>query len=60
MSKDPKEYNWGIECRKCGSRYHRTLYTRPQAGGKIVRRRICRHCGHEFTTYEVLPGSVKG
>ena len=50
MSKEVKEYNWGIECRKCGCRYHR--YTRPQAGSKIARRRICRHCGHEFTTFQ--------
>jgi len=59
MSKDAKEYDWGIACRRCGCRHHRTLYTRPQAGGKIARCRACRHCGHEFTTYEVLPGSVK-
>ena len=49
------KYEWGIECRKCGCRHHCTLYTRPQAGDRIARRRQCRNCGYEFTTYETLP-----
>ena len=58
MSTEAKKYAWGIRCRKCGCRHHATAYTRPRAGGKIARRRVCRHCGYGFTTYEVLPGSV--
>ena len=59
MSKDAERYGWGIQCRKCGGREHRTLYTRARAKGKIARRRECQFCGYRFTTYEVLPGEVK-
>ena len=41
----------GLECRKCGCRHFRVLYTRP-AVGKLVRRRECRHCGTRVTTWE--------
>ena len=42
----------GIVCRSCGSRYFRVVYTRPKLGGKIMRRRECRHCGKRITTWE--------
>jgi transcriptional regulator NrdR family protein len=48
----------GLECRRCGCQHLAVLYTRRRSGGKIMRRRQCRHCGTRMTTYEVLPGRV--
>ena len=42
----------GFECISCGCRDFRVLYTRPVWGGRILRRRECRHCGRRITTYE--------
>ena len=42
----------GIECRKCGCRHFYVIYTRRGSGGKLIRRRECRHCGKRFTTWE--------
>jgi len=42
----------GLECRACGCRHFRVLYTRAAWGGRILRRRGCRHCGRRITTYE--------
>jgi len=42
----------GLECRGCGCRHFETIYTRPWAPGKIIRRRECRHCGTRMTTVE--------
>jgi transcriptional regulator NrdR family protein len=42
----------GLRCRRCGHGRFRVLYTRPRPGGKLVRRRECRHCGERFTTWE--------
>jgi len=42
----------GIECPRCGCRHLRVVYTRPALGGRIIRRRECRHCGRRITTYE--------
>ncbi|MCG3178324.1 MAG: hypothetical protein BIFFINMI_00651 [Phycisphaerae bacterium] len=42
----------GIECRKCGCRHFRVLYTRNAWGGRIMRRRECRNCGKRMTTWE--------
>jgi len=50
----------GVECRRCGCKHLLVVYTRPRSGGKIMRRRQCRHCGTRMTTYEVLPGRVGG
>ena len=49
-SADPGEK--GLECRRCGCRYFRVLYTRAAMGRRIFRRRECRHCGRRTTTYE--------
>lgn len=43
--------NVGIECRKCGCRDLRVIYTRHRPK-RIVRRRECRHCGKRVTTFE--------
>ena len=37
----------GLECRGCGCKHFRVVYTRPCRGGRLVRRRECRHCGQE-------------
>ena len=42
----------GIECRQCGCRHFRVVYTRAAWGGKIRRVRECRHCGRRIMTYE--------
>jgi len=41
----------GLECRGCGCRELRVLYTRYRAGS-IVRVRACRHCGRRLVTRE--------
>ena len=41
----------GLECRGCGCRDLRVLYTRYRAG-VIVRVRSCRHCGRRLVTRE--------
>ena len=42
----------GLECRRCGCKHFRVLYTRASQGGQIKRRRECRHCGKRITTWE--------
>ena len=46
----PEQDQRGLECRKCGCKHFRVIYTRPALGGRLVRRRECRHCGKRFTT----------
>ncbi|MBN1846105.1 MAG: hypothetical protein JW810_10510 [Sedimentisphaerales bacterium] len=42
----------GLECSTCGCRHFRVLYTRRAWGGRLVRRRQCRHCGKRIITWE--------
>jgi hypothetical protein len=42
----------GFVCRHCGCKHFRVIYTRPAWGGRIVRRRECRHCEQCMTTWE--------
>jgi len=42
----------GLDCPRCGCRHFRVIYTRAAWGGRIVRRRECRHCGRRITTSE--------
>ena len=44
----------GIRCPKCGCRHFYVLYTRAIPGGRLRRRRECRHCGRRVTTSECL------
>lgn len=44
----------GLACRQCGCAHFRVLYTRGALGGRILRRRECRHCGKRMTTYEQM------
>lgn len=46
----------GLTCTKCGCRHFRVIYTRAVWGGRIMRRRECRHCGRRITTHEKLIG----
>lgn len=48
----------GLVCRHCGCRHFRVVYVRPQAGGRIIRRRECRHCQSRLTTVEMTLGAV--
>jgi hypothetical protein len=47
----------GIACRVCGCRHLRCLETRQAPGGRVKRRKACRHCGHRLTTFEKPYGS---
>jgi len=49
---DPSQDKRGLECRVCGCKHFRVVYTRPTWGGRIMRRRECRHCGRHITTWE--------
>ncbi len=46
----------GLECRHCGCRHFRVVYTRPTWGDRIMRRRECRHCSKRMTTWEKAGG----
>jgi transcriptional regulator NrdR family protein len=49
----------GIECPQCGCRHFLVIDTRPMWGGRVRRRRECRHCGRRVTTVERVVGSEK-
>lgn len=51
----PKEVR-GLVCSACGCAHFRVLYTRRAWGGRLMRRRECRHCGKRITTYEQTSG----
>ena len=44
--------DYGLECRHCGCKHFRVIYTRPYRSGRIMRRRECRDCGKRITTWE--------
>jgi transcriptional regulator NrdR family protein len=46
----------GLICPKCGCTQFDVIYTRARWGGKVVRRRECRHCGRRITTTERVTG----
>ena len=48
----PNDDHRGLECRACGCKHFRVIYTRAHRGGQLVRRRECRHCGRRMTTWE--------
>lgn len=48
----PADDTRGLVCSKCGCRHFHVIYTRAAWGGRIMRRRECRHCGRRVTTYE--------
>ena len=54
--KSKSEEKGGLECRNCGCRHFRVVYTRRARNGKLIRRRECRHCGKRLTTIEQEKG----
>ena len=53
----PDDYNGdgedhGVRCPKCNCADTRVFRTRHSIGARNQRRRRCRNCGHEFSTYE--------
>ena len=54
----PGNNDRGLECRGCGCKHFRVVYTRPYRGGSVVRRRECRYCGRRMTTVEKAFGQV--
>lgn len=48
----PQSDNRGLECRHCGCKHFRVVYTRPTWGNRIIRRRECRQCRRRMTTWE--------
>ena len=54
----PPQVRRGLECPRCGCGHFRVLYTRRALGGRMLRRRECRHCGRRMTTYESCPGGA--
>lgn len=51
-NQDSRDEQRGLQCRACGCRHFRVIYTRAALGGKLVRRRECRNCGQRITTWE--------
>jgi hypothetical protein len=52
----PRADQHGLTCLQCGCRHFEVLYTRRALGGKLIRRRACRHCGRRLTTSETRLG----
>jgi hypothetical protein len=52
QAEGPSGNKRGLECRYCGCKHFHVVYTRPTWGGRIMRRRECRHCGKRMTTWE--------
>lgn len=46
----------GIRCPTCGCGHFRVVYTRGGWGGRVMRRRQCRHCGRRICTTERITG----
>ena len=42
----------GLICRQCGCGHFDTTSTRKLTGGRVMRRRACRHCQKRIVTYE--------
>jgi len=49
---DPAQDRKGLESRYCGCKLFWGIYTRAIFGGRLMRRRECRHCGKRMTTWE--------
>jgi transcriptional repressor NrdR len=47
-----KDEERGVRCPQCNCAHLPVLETRKLPGGRIMRRRECRHCGKRFSTYE--------
>lgn len=60
MTEQMREERRGLECPKCGCGHFHVVYTRRGTGGRIIRRRECRHCGRRITTAELEVGRPLG
>jgi len=40
-------------CEKCGERKAQVVETRARVGGGVRRRKLCKLCGHRFSTIEL-------
>jgi protein-arginine kinase activator protein McsA len=40
-------------CEKCGERKAHVVETRARVGGGVRRRKLCKLCGHKFSTIEL-------
>jgi hypothetical protein len=54
----PHNATRGLVCESCGHPRLKVVYTRRAPGGRIVRRRECKHCGQRITTWEHRIGQV--
>ena len=48
---NPTQERRGLECRTCGCKHLRVIYTRQRIGG-LRRKRECRNCGRQMWTME--------
>jgi hypothetical protein len=55
--KQDAEEPLGLRCARCGCRHFWVTHTEPATGGRIRRRRQCRHCRRRIVTYEQGPGA---
>ena len=56
MQENRSQEKRGLECPKCGCKDLRVVYRRAKPGGRVLRRRECRHCGRRMSTYEKAAG----
>lgn len=47
----------GLRCPNCNCRDLRVDYTRRRSHNRIIRRRVCRHCGRRISTVERIAGA---
>lgn len=45
----------GVACPRCGCQDLRVSYTRHMPG-RVIRARVCRHCGRRVVTHESVVG----
>lgn len=51
---DKKQEVKGLICPGCGCRHFYTIDSRPVTENKVRRRRVCRNCGREVRTLEII------
>ena len=52
----PEPMERGLVCPDCRGQKFEVVYTRARPGGRIERRRACRHCNRRITTWEKAIG----
>lgn len=51
---DKKQEVKGLICPGCGCKHFYTIDSRPVTENKVRRRRVCRNCGREVRTLEII------